>query len=176
MKHRILLSVLLSFVLFVGGCGYTTSSNLSSRFRTVYVEDFKNKITYSSASGKDIYIPLLEVKSRNAVIDRFLFDGNLRIAEAQAADLVLKGELKSYQRDGLRVTDNDDVLEYRVRIIVRFTLWDTRMQEVVWEESSFAGEATYFVTGAEATSEDAAIEEAIVDLARRVVERTIENW
>ena len=176
MKQKMFLSVLLVFALGAGGCGYTTSSNLSSCFRTVYVEDFKNKITYSSASGKDIYIPLLEIKARNAVIDRFLFDGNLRVAEAQAADLVLKGELKSYQRDGLRITDNDDVLEYRVRIIVHFTLWDTRLQEVAWDESSFAGEATYFVTGTQATSEDAAIEEAITDLARRIVERTIENW
>lgn len=176
MKIKMLLSVLACCSLFVSGCGYTTSSNLDSRFRAVYVEDFENRIEYSSASGKDIYIPLLEVKAQNAVVDRFLFDGNLKVSEPQTADLILRGELKSYQRDTLRTTDNEDVLEYRVRITVHFKLWDTRREEMVWDEPRFSGEATYFVSGSEATSEDSAIEEAISDLARRIVERTIENW
>ncbi len=43
-------------------------------------------------------------------------------------------------------------------------------------EPSFSGEATYFTVGAQAKSESAALEDALTDLARRVVERVIENW
>ncbi|HPB68354.1 MAG TPA: LPS assembly lipoprotein LptE, partial [Candidatus Omnitrophota bacterium] len=117
-----------------------------------------------------------EVKVRNAIIDRFLFDGNLRVAEKDQADLVLSGELIRYERYALRYTDNDDVQEYRVHVIVNLVMKDCRQNEVFWEESGFAGEATYFVSGAMATTESSALEEATVDLARRVVERTIENW
>jgi hypothetical protein len=53
---------------------------------------------------------------------------------------------------------------------------DNTTGEVYWEEPSFAGEATYFLTGAQAKSETAALDEALTDLARRVVERTVQNW
>lgn len=166
---------LVSCVLF-SGCGYTTKSTLPRSLRTIHVEPFKNRIDYAAGSGRNIYLPLLEVKARNAVIDRFLFDGNLKIADPQEADLVLKGELKNYERTPLRYTDNDDVQEYRVHITVSFELWNAQKEEVSWTEPGFVGEATYFVTGPSAKSEESAVDDAIVDLARRIVERTIEDW
>lgn len=158
------------------GCGYTTKSTLPKSIQTIRVEPFKNSINYTEGSGRNIYFPLLEVKSRNAVIDRFLFDGNLKVVELPQANLILKGELKNYQRTALRYTDDDDVQEYRVHVIVSFELTDARSGEISWTEPNFVGEATYFVTGPSARSEEAAVDDAILDLARRIVERTIENW
>ena len=161
---------------FSSGCGYTTSSTLPKSIRTIRVEPFRNSIDYTGGTGRNIYLPLLEVKARNAVIDRFLFDGNLKVVEPHEADLLLKGELKNYQRSGLRYTDDDDVQEYRVHVTVSFELYNARTQELSWSEPNFVGEATYFVTGPSAKSEESAVEAAILDLARRIVERTIEDW
>lgn len=161
---------------FFSSCGYTTSSTLPSNIKTIYIEPFKNKIDFTTGTSRNIYLPLLEVDTRNMVIDRFVFDGNLKIAKSHEADLILKGELKKYERSALRYTDDDDVQEYRVHITVSFELWDTGAEEPSWTEKNFVGEATYFVTGPEATSEESAVDEATVDLARRIVERTIENW
>src|SRR3989338_5054252 len=138
---------LLSMVL-IASCGYTTKSTLPSGIKTIHVETFKNNIDFAAEGRRNLYLPLLEIKVRNAVINRFLFDGNLKIADADKADLVLKGQLLSYDRKG----------------------------ETDWTESGFVGEATYFVTGASARSEEAAVEDAITDLARRIVERTVEAW
>jgi hypothetical protein len=149
---------------------------LPKNIQTIYVEPFKNSINFTTGTGRNVYLPLLETDSRNAVINRFLFDGNLRIADPQTADLILKGELKSYQRSGLRYTDDDDVEEYRVHITVAFEMWDTQNDEISWKEPNFVGEATYFVSGSEASTEESAVNEAIADLARRIVERTIEDW
>lgn len=160
----------------ITGCGYSTRSLLPNHIKTIYVEPFKNSIDFASEGRRNIYFPLLEVNSRNAIIERYIFDGNLRVSESQNADLVLKGELINYDRTALRYTDNDDVQEYRVYITVKLELWDAVNQEYMWTESSFTGEATYFITGALATTEESAVAEAITDLARRVVERTIENW
>ena len=156
-------------------CGYTTSSALPGNFRTIYVADFKNKIDFTTERKRDIYFPLLEVSVRDAVVDRFMFDGNLRIAREGEADLVMTGELIDYNRGALRYTDDDEVEEYRIQIIVDIVLNDTAQDEVVWRQR-IIGEATYFVTGALATTETGAVDDAKVDLARRVVERTIENW
>ena len=160
----------------LSGCGYTTKSTLPSNIKTIYIEPFKNSIDFAAGSSRNIYLPLLEVDTRNAVIDQFNFDGNLKIAESNTADLILKGELKKYERSGLRYTDNDDVQEYRVHITVSFEMWNKGAEEPSWKEPNFVGEATYFVTGPTATSEESAIEAAKVDLARRIVERTIEDW
>ena len=160
----------------ISGCGYTTKSTLPKNIRTIYVESFKNNIDFATGTGRNIYLPLLEVDARNAIIDRFLFDGNLKIADPEMADLVLTGELNAYNRSGLRYSDNDDVEEYRVHITVSFELWNVANDKVSWTEPGFVGEATYFVTGTQATTEESAVDEAIDDLAQRIVERTIEDW
>ena len=176
MKRKKIISGLIVLTLFLSGCGYTTSSSLPGRLKTVYVEPFRNKINYAVENKRNTYFPLLEVKVRDATVTRFLFDGHLRIDESDTADIVLRGDLVEYRRDALRYTDSNDVQEYRVQIFVDLVLWDTEKNELFWAENRFAGEATYFVSGPAAGTESAAVEEATVDLARRIVERTIENW
>lgn len=166
---------LVSCVLF-SGCGYTTKSILPKSIQTIYIEPFKNNIDFTTGTGRNVYLPLLEIDARNAIIDRFLFDGSLKITKPELADLILTGDLNGYERSGLRYTDDDDVEEYRIHITVSFVMFNTKKDEVSWAESSFVGEATYFVSGPQVSSEDSAVDAAIADLARRIVERTIENW
>lgn len=163
-------------VLLFSSCGYSTRTTLPSSIKTIYVEPFKNSIDFTTGLQRDVYLPLLEIKARNAVVDRFLFDGSLKIAEAPLADLILKGELVSYQRSALRYTDNEDVQEYRVQISVSFELVNAKTGETSWNEPGFTGQADYFVSGPQASTEDSAVNEAILDLARRIVERTVEDW
>ncbi len=170
LKFTVLLLVVLT------GCGYSTKSVLPTNLRTIHIETFQNNISYASERGRNLYFPLLEQKVRAAIVNRFQFDGNLRLSESEDADLVLRGKLESYERDALRYTDNDDVQEYRIHVIVSLELYDTAKGQPRWVETGFAGEATYFVTGPTAKTEEAAVEDAVTDLARRIVERTVEDW
>lgn len=175
-KRITLMMVLLLGSLSVSSCGYTTSSSLASHLQTIHISAFSNNISYASENAdRTLYIPLIEVDIQKAIADQFLFDGNLKIGGG-GSDLVLKGELMNYDRRALRYTDDDDVEEYRIYLYVNLELTDTESGEVVWSEANFVGEATYFISGSLAKSEDEAIEEAISDLARRVVERTVEDW
>lgn len=161
---------------YLSGCGYTTRSALPSSWRTIYVPPFANKIDYTNENKRTLYIPLMEVKVREGIVSRFQFDGNLKIAKEATADLILQGELVDYSRGAVRYTDNDDVQEYRIYISVNLKLTEVPSGEVVWEENGFTGEASYFLTGPHARSETLAVNDAITDLARRVIERTVENW
>ncbi len=163
-------------VSLLSGCGYTSRSTLPASIKTIHIAMFKNNIDFSAEGQRNLYLPLLEVKTRNAIVNRFLFDGSLKIADADTADLVLKGQLVGYDRTALRYTDNDDVQEYRIHITVSLELWNSNKDEVSWTEPGFTGETTYFTTGALARTEEAAVEDAITDLARRIVERVIEDW
>ena len=171
---RLFLSVLL--MVSIAGCGYTTGSLLPSKYRKIAVLPFENKINNIDETANSNYIPLLETNVRTVIIDRFLFDGNLHIADPDKADLVLSGSLIGFQQDELRQDTNQNVQEYRARVIVSLTLTEKESGKVLWKEPSFAGETTYFLTGAQAETQSAAIDAALTDLANRIVERTIDNW
>ncbi len=176
-KAFLLISV--SLLICANGCGYSTRS-LSpaiADIKSIYITPFKNNTDYSTERGdKNIYIPMMEVKITTATIDRFLRDGVFKIAKVENADVILKGELLNYQRDPLRYDDNQNVEEYRIRIIVSLTLTKTKDNTTMWSESNFVGDTTYFPIGPNAKSESTAIDDAIKDLAQRILERTVEDW
>lgn len=172
-------AMLLTVLFLISGCGYTTRSLLPSEFKTIYVDNFVNKIKVAAESSDERmyrgYKPGMEIDVSKVIRDKYLFDGNLKIANSKDADLILKGELVDYRNESLRYDRNDNVLEYRVRMVVNLEL-QTKDGKTRWTENNFAGEALYNTAGPLAKSESTAIVEAEADLARRVVERTVEEW
>ncbi len=180
LKKIILLLAICSMQYAIGGCGYTTRSMISNKYTTIYVAPFENKVDITKdidAAGKyKIYRPMLETDITKSVVDKFLFDGNLKPTREESADLILKGELLEFRRDPLRYTDSDEVEEYRINLIVNLSLWDRKENKLLWEEKNFIGDTTYFTTGSTAKSEETANSDAIKDLSRRIVERVVEQW
>lgn len=162
------------------GCGYTTRSTASTKVRKIYIEPFVNKIDITreadAASKYKIYRPTLETDITKAVANKFLLDGNLKPSAKESADLVLKGELVEFRRDPLRYDENDVITEYRMNLVVNLTLWDNQENKPVWQENNFTGDCSYFVSGSQAKSENTALVDALDDLARRIVERAVEDW
>ncbi|MDI6758748.1 MAG: LptE family protein, partial [Candidatus Omnitrophota bacterium] len=151
------------------------------QYKTIYIMPFINKVDITNeaytANKYRIYRPTLETDVTKAVKDRFFFDGGLKPAKEEGADLLLKGELIEYRKDPVRYDDNDNVTEYRINIIVNIILMDNLTpNKMVWQENGFTGNASYFTTGTNAKSEDTAINDALSDLAARIVERTVEQW
>jgi hypothetical protein len=164
------------------GCGYSTRSLITQSYQTINVRPFPSKIDITSetsvARQYKTYHPLLENDITREVINQFILDGNLRLAKQEEADLILQGELIDYRKDVLRYTGTDDeeVEEYRISIVVNVKLYDTSSQTTLWEVNSLVGDTTYFTQGAQAQSESSAINEAVKDLARRVVDRVVDVW
>jgi outer membrane lipopolysaccharide assembly protein LptE/RlpB len=173
-------STMLFMTLALTGCGYTTRSMISNKYRTIYIAPFLNKIDITrdtdTANKYKLYRPKLETDVTRKVVDKYLFDGNLRPVNSETADLILKGEVVDFRKDPLRYTESDEVKEYRVSISVNITLWDQKEQKMLWQEGNFTGDNTYFTQGALSKSEATAVNDAINDLARRIVERTVEQW
>jgi len=168
----------LPFAIF--GCGYTTRSMISDKYKSIYITPFVNKtdITseFNTGSQYHIYRPHLESDVTSAVVNKFLFDGNLKPVKMDDADLILKGELVDFRKDPLRYDNSDNVLQYRVSIVVNMKMWDRKEDKLVWEENSFTGDTTYYVSGSSSVSEATAINNALTDIARRIVERAVEQW
>ncbi len=164
----------------LSGCGYTRKSLLSENIKSVYVAPVKNAIDLSGeVTDKKpfrVYRPGVEVELTNALINRFIFDGNLKVESPEAADATLETKLIDYRRDALRYSDSDDVQEYRLSVVVDVTLYETRTRKVIWSNRSLTGDSSFFVAGPRAISEDAAAQKSVEDTARRVVDQTIEIW
>ncbi|MBF0387514.1 MAG: LptE family protein [Candidatus Omnitrophica bacterium] len=164
-------------LMFVAGCGYTTGSLLPSHLKTVFVKPVENKVDYMNQDERKLYLPGMETRVRTALIDRFLFDGNLRVGDEDTADLVVTAQLLSFNREDVRLTEDQNVKEYRLRVTVAIKVVDsTDNDKVLWEDTAFSGESTYYVSGPLAKAESVAVEETFKDLAQRVVARTIEDW
>lgn len=175
---RIARIVLLIFML--AGCGYTTRSLISGQFKTIHIEPFVNKVDIANEKYSEnkyrVYRPTLESDVTQSVINKYLYDGNLRPVKNENADLILKGELIEFRRDPLIYSDSDTVTQYRLNIVVNIALYDKKENKLLWKEDGFTGDSSYFTTGANAKTEDAAVNDALADLARRIVERTVEQW
>ena len=96
-------AIFLISVFFVQGCGYTTSSLLPANFKSIYVDNFKNSIKVESDTD-DLrayrgYQPGMEIELTKAVSNRYVLDGNLKLATPANADIILKGELIDYSRE-----------------------------------------------------------------------------
>lgn len=174
----LLFSVLCSLILT--GCGYSTTRLLPANYQKVAIEPLENRIPFteevSERAGYQANLPRLEERATRGLIDRFLFDGSLRVAtKREEADLILEGALIDFSRQPVRRTDDNTVEEYRLNLVASLTLRDKK-GALVWEEPSFIGDTTYFLSGSLAKSETAAVEDLITDFSRRVVERVVEDW
>jgi hypothetical protein len=164
----------------LAGCGYSATRLLPAEYQTIFIEPFQNRIPIteevSERLGFRTNLPELEEKATRGVIDRFLFDGNLRIVtDPQRADLVLHGALRDFSRQPVLQADDSTVEEYRLNLVAEVTLRDSQ-GKVIWENSQLIGDTTYFVSGTSAKSESSAVGDLITDFSRRIVEGVIEYW
>lgn len=166
--------------LVYSGCGYTTRAYIGP-YQKIYVAPFRNRIDIANAKSEYsrymTYYPLLESTITQAVVNRFIFDGSLKITREEDADAVLKGELVSYERGAMRYAENnEDVTQYRVTLVVNIGLYNADTGAQIWQKNNLAGDSNYYTTGSQAKSEKSALDDAVSDLARRVVEEFVEAW
>lgn len=176
----LIFSACFTALLQTAGCGYTTKTVLPNNIKSICVPPVKNAIDLTGEiSDKDrfrVYRPGLEVDLTNAIINRFIFDGNLKVVSQDKADAVVEAKLVDYRRDPLRYSEGDDIQEYRLSVVIDVVVYLAEGHKVLWHEAHLIGDTSFFLSGTHALSEDEAVTKAVDDVARRVVDKTIELW
>jgi len=167
------ISVLFISIIFISGCGYTNQAILPNGIQTIAVPTIKNKLPQNESYT---YEAGIEITVTNGIIDRLIFDGNLRVVSVEEADSVLYGTLTSYNQESIRYEGRSDVKEYRLFIGIDLEFVDNRTQETFWTETGFTGRTEFFRTGSSAKTERAALLSAKDDLAKKIVDRIVEDW
>ncbi len=137
MTRGVLSGALAIGVAALAGCGYTTRSSLDAKYQTIFVPAFQN-----ASSEYDLQAALT-----NAVIRKFMADGRLRVARADAADLILEGTILAYSLRGLTYDKSDEVTQFLCAVTARVRLKEQATGKVVWEDPEMAGETTLYTRG-----------------------------
>jgi hypothetical protein len=113
-------------VLALEACGYRfvdESSLLPKDARTIYVEPFVNR-------GRQVG---LEKELATALRGEFYRRGQLKVVEnAEQADVILSGVIRSLQNTVASVNRRDEVLQYEAVLNVDVTLRRRQPSEILW--------------------------------------------
>ena len=156
-----------------GGCGYTQNVKMPNDIKKLAVPTFTNTI---KARQIFTYEAGLEVKITNAIRDRILFDGNVKLTEPDQADAVLIGKLIRFEQEPIGYNSLEQVDRYRLYIATDLTLKDLRTNQIIWNEPNFVGEIIYANGGSSGISQAEATNQIITKLARDIIDRMVEDW
>lgn len=149
-------------------CGpYTFNPNLPGYIKSVAVPLFKNPRTFKYGAERVL---------TDAVIDEFVADGSLDVAGEDVADSKLQVEIVNYKKEALSYDVQEVVKEYNLAVVVSVTFTDLINNQVLWQEPSMYESVSYYAIGANAETEDDALERLAEELARKIVNRTLQGW
>jgi hypothetical protein len=159
------IGILLAIAAVVAGCGYGFSASLlPGHIKSVAIPLMENRTDRSD----------LTTAFADSLVEAFLADPTLKVADERSADSVLEGAILEYRREPFRVDANENVLEYSIRIILEARFVDLRKNEVIWEEARLNQWDTYDFESGE--TEEEGIARVLVKLTDDVLNRTVEGW
>jgi hypothetical protein len=167
--------VLIISCLIASSCGYhftPVGGVIPEGARTIAIPVFLNGTTE----------PYIDIEVTRAVVEEFMTDGRLKIAELDEADLVLRGVITKFSLTPASYSPDLYVQSYTVSIGVSVTVEDARTRKVLLEDTGIGSvfNSGYAVALGNISqtkiAKDAAIRNAGKDLASTLRSRILEGF
>lgn len=156
--------IVLFFIIFTGGCGYSSKSLLRSNVRSIYIPIFDNS-TFRRG---------YEFELTKAIRDQILIKTRLDIVNGDEADSILFGKIVRVDENVLIGDTRDNIVESRVTITVDIRWVDKRTGRTIVERKNIKTAAEFVVLRNETLT--TASNEAFVLTARGIVDAMQEDW
>jgi len=164
------LGIALVFAALAGGCAYTVRSTLPSHLKTLAIPVFQNN-TVEFGLADDI---------TQSLVNGFLTDRSLRIAQERDANAVLRGSVVAYKNQVFGYTTTERATEYEIVLTVSVTFRDMIKNRDLWKDDALTVRTTYNVTAVSPTqpaqTEADGRKDVIQKLTDRIVSRTVQGW
>jgi hypothetical protein len=154
----------ISLLTLVLGCAYSFRSPSALQGKAIAIPPFESKTTRYGVRDE----------LTQAVIQAFRDDNRLKVTDPAKADLLLLGTLTDYRKEPFTYDRQEQLLNYKVRLFVDYSLKDAKSDSILWSVKGYEGWATYGVSLVD--SEQVGIQAAIQNLSRDIVRRTVEAW
>ncbi len=172
MIRQILHSVGLALVLagavtLLSGCPYSfTGASVPAHLKTIGIPLVDDQSGFGSAG--------LREKFTTALINLFIGDNTLTVADRGTADAILEGVIASVRDAPSAVGQGEQVRQRRVTVTAKFVLKDMKLRRTMWEKTlSNWGD---YDSGGGPSQQDAGIQEAIRKLSEDVLLETVSGW
>lgn len=168
-NSKFILTILASAALtLLAGCAsYKFGTTLPPHLRTIYVDTFKNKTKE----------PQLDTKITSEIIREFQRDGQLKVRDANHADIILTGIVTQYTLDPQRSKrDNPKAtLEYKAIVTVTLVAAERKTGKNITTQG-VTGSKIFEVKGDLMTARRNIQPEIFREVARKVVDAVIGAW
>ncbi|MGA7160018.1 MAG: LptE family protein [Bacteroidota bacterium] len=154
-----------SFLIFLSGCAYSFSgSSVPSHLKTIAIPLFEDQ----SGFGE----PGLKENFTTSLINLFVNDNSLQMAERNTADSILEGTIISVQDVPQVITPGEQVTTRRVTINVHVTYQDLKLRKKVWEKD-FSNWGEYSTSSETRTT---ALNQAVSKVTQDILIETVSGW
>lgn len=123
--------------------------------------------------------PNLATELTQQVVQDFLVDGRMTLVDPDKATAILQGTIVRYSLDPLLLDVHNTPQQYKMRIVLRLTLKDTKAGQNVWVEDDFQDSTTYYVAnnmGIQPEDEATARKRLIEQISQRILRRVVEGY
>ena len=166
---KLLLIIISVFIL--SGCGYSLGTNANPQIKTIAIASIKN----------DTYEINVASTMKQALIDRFNFDGAYKIKNMYNADAVLYGRIKGIDVTAANILTAPGGVTtitktFGISVNFEFTLIIPGRGQPVISPTSVSGSAQFQVPVDLFPARQEGLEQACRDAAEQVVWRCSEGW
>jgi len=149
------------------GCPYSfTGSSVPPHLKTIAIPLLDDQ----SGFGE----PDLRERLTNKLINKFVGDNTLEVADKSRSDSMLEGIITSVRDEPLVVTKGESVTKRRVTISVKATYQDMKLKKKMWDKE-FSNTGDYEISGGPAQRQ-VGIDAAIEKIAEDMLIETVSNW
>jgi hypothetical protein len=143
---------------------YSFKGSLPSTIQTIAIPLFDDNTSY----------PNIREDLTNKVVDAFIADNTLKIANEGDADLLINGTITSISQRAAILTSGEDVQEFQVYVNVKVKCEDVKNGKVFWEKtlSQFGS----MPGGGTQDERDIAIADAVEKITEDILNNTLANW
>lgn len=152
--------------LTVLGCGYSVANTrLADEYRTIAIPAFKN----------ESFEQEIQIRVSNLLVREMEADGRLRVVDDPAsADLVLKGAITGFDAHAISFSTDDNIGQFKITLLARATLEDTRTGQVIWRDDNLRGTDFYQTLGGRTREE--ALDEATENLVETLIYECFDSY
>jgi hypothetical protein len=154
-----------SFLIVLSGCAYSFSgSSVPKHLKTIAIPLFEDQ----SGFGE----PNLKENFTTSLINLFINDNSLEVAERNTADSILEGSIVSVVDAPSVISPGEQVSVRRVTITVHVTYQDLKLRKKVWDKN-FSNWGEYNTSGDTRTT---ALTQAVNKVTEDILIETVSGW
>jgi Lipopolysaccharide-assembly len=154
-----------SFLIFLSGCVYSfTGSSVPKQLKTIAIPLFEDQ----SGFGE----PGLKENFTTSLINLFVNDNSLEVADRNTADSILEGSIVAVQDAPSVISPGEQVSTRRVTVNVHVTFQDLKLRKKMWEKD-FSNWGEYNPSGGTRTG---ALTQAVNKVTEDILIETVSGW